>query len=98
MLPVQRVQRAHVFRPALIKVVDGLFSDPSSQDQGKWMLDLFQPDLSHTVRKEIDPLEWTELIGSVGGTWGESDSLCTQTGDRNAVMIYVVGNKTVEPR
>lgn len=38
---------------------------------GFMFVDLFQPQLSRTVRKEIDSFEWTELVGNVGGTWGE---------------------------
>lgn len=32
---------------------------------------IWQPSLTHTIRKEIDPLEWAEIMGSIGGTWGE---------------------------
>lgn len=34
-------------------------------------MEILQPDLTHTIRKEVDPLEWAELLGSIGGTWGE---------------------------
>lgn len=34
---------------------------------------IWQPSLSHTVRKEIDPLEWAEIVGNLGGAWGERE-------------------------
>lgn len=34
-------------------------------------MQIWQPGLSHTVRKEIDPLEWAEIVGNLGGAWGE---------------------------
>lgn len=42
-----------------------------TQDTAVMLLEILQPDLTHTVRKEVDPLEWAELLGSIGGTWGE---------------------------
>ena len=31
---------------------------------------MYQPALSHTIRKAIDPLEPLELLGNIGGMWG----------------------------
>lgn len=34
-------------------------------------LRIVQPELSHTLRKEVDPFSWMEIVGNIGGTWGE---------------------------
>lgn len=39
-------------------------------NMGVIYLDLSQPALTHTVQEAVDPLEWTELMGNIGGTWG----------------------------
>ena len=36
-------------------------------------MNVLQPSLTDTIREEIDPLEWTELLGNIGGTWGECE-------------------------
>lgn len=51
--------------------VGGGLTITAGHDVGVVIVDLYQPALTHTVRKEVDPLEWTELVGNIGGTCGE---------------------------
>lgn len=55
-----------------LQIKDGLYGgEVFDFDMALMLVDLYQPELTHTLRKEIDPLEWAELIGNIGGTWGE---------------------------
>lgn len=50
---------------------DGYYSYVVDYGRGIMLLDMYQPSMSKIVRREIDPLEWTEIFGNVGGFWGE---------------------------
>lgn len=39
--------------------------------RGLLFMDLQQPALSHTVLKEVEPVEIATIIGSIGGAWGK---------------------------
>lgn len=56
---------------------DGIFPSAVDFDRGLLPLLLYQPRLSKTVQREIDPLQWTEIVGNVGGLWGEFQSMKT---------------------
>ncbi|CAN0431922.1 unnamed protein product [Ascophyllum nodosum] len=43
--------------------------DALTYDKGHFFMNVLQPSLTDTIREEIDPLEWTELLGNIGGTW-----------------------------
>lgn len=40
-------------------------------ERGALLLEVHQPFMSHTVRREIDPLQWAELVDHLGGAMGE---------------------------
>lgn len=42
-----------------------------TQDVAVMLVEILQPGLTHTIRKEVDPLEWAEILGNLGGAWGE---------------------------
>ena len=44
-----------------------------SSERGHLLIKVLQPSLTHTIRAEIDPLEWAELLGNIGGIWGECE-------------------------
>ena len=44
-----------------------------SSERGHLLMKVLQPSLTNTIRAEIDPLEWTELLGNIGGIWGECE-------------------------
>lgn len=54
-----------------MQVEDGLFPSVLEFDVAVLPFLLIQPSLSKTVQMEIDPLQWTEIVGNIGGLWGE---------------------------
>lgn len=51
--------------------LEGYFEDTVNYNRGVMVLDVYQPSMSLTVRKEIDPLQWTEISGNIGGFLGK---------------------------
>ena len=47
------------------------WDDEYDQDVAIMFMSIWQPSLTHTIRKEVDPLEWGEILGNIGGTWGK---------------------------
>lgn len=53
----------------------GLFGNSTFEfGVGTLVLMVYQPALSHTIRKAIDPLEPLELLGNIGGMWGATQN------------------------
>ena len=57
--------------PTNKQIPAGMTNETYPVDKAYMFMDVLQPALTHTIRREVDPLEWAELVGSIGGTWGE---------------------------
>lgn len=46
-----------------VQIKDGFYGDTTfDYDLAMMLVNLYQPELTHTLRKEIDPLEWAECL------------------------------------
>ena len=54
-----------------MQIPDGMTNETYIVDKAYMVMHVLQPALTHIIRREVDPLEWAELVGSIGGTWGE---------------------------
>lgn len=41
---------------------------------GLLLLDVYQPRLSWQIQEEVDPVQWSVIVGNIGGAWGEAGS------------------------
>lgn len=42
---------------------------PFQVNEGLLLIDFYQPVLSYNIQEEIDPVQWTVLLGNIGGVW-----------------------------
>lgn len=45
---------------------------PSEFNTGLLLLDVYQPGLSWSIQEEVDPVQWTVIVGNIGGAWGKT--------------------------
>ncbi|CAM9376339.1 unnamed protein product [Ascophyllum nodosum] len=65
----KKIYSAGTISSQFYEIPDGVTNETFTVDIAFMLMHILQPAFTHTIRREVDPLEWAELIGSIGGTW-----------------------------